>query len=843
MSRIRSQILSWMMILAVCSFGCSAQKPAPVSGTGTKTDEKNDADGKPPAASDKAAEKKASDSPKAASDASQTSKLTPTDSPTSKAAPAEQKTASNSKASTPTSKAPPTKKASTPKQTSFPEASYLADDVVALVVANPKQFMSSPVGKMVTQLGAEEQAMPALDILKQLNLKIGDIERATIVFDQAFVSGMARQAGLQTGANPAVEAAVARNNQVNNMKMIGLAFHNYHDVFNAFPRADGDGPGQKTGLSWRVHLLPFLDQAPLYTQFNLDEPWDSDTNKALIEAMPAIFKTADVDDAGKTSVHVFVGEQTPFNGDQGKKISAFTDGTSNTILAVVAGADTAEIWTKPGGLEVDMAAPKKALGNLKDDKVLALIADGSVRELPTDNETQLANLIQPNDGQIVQVDAAMAGAPGSSMPAPTLIASLAKEVDQAESANAFLHQATKDEHEGQSFYKNESQALWFPNARTVVVGSVDSVKQAIATQKSGKSGSAELVQRLNVGADLTFAMDLESQSALIQQVVEQAAQFNPMIGMVSNIKSVAVQLSASGNEGDPMVELVLTTVSPEMAPGLAALMSMGVAQGKMLATQLIQSPNSDIDASAIELAKSVVNSAAVKTTDDRIQFLVPTPAGFERLPETLKPVLEKAKEAAAATQRMNNLKQIGLAFHNFESTFRAFPGAGRMTKDQPIGLSWRVYLLPYLDQAPLYNQFHFDEAWDSDHNKALIPLMPALFKTPGVDDPTKTSIHVFTGEGAPFADDATPGLREFTDGTSNTLLVVQAGPDTAEVWTKPGGLDYDPKDPIKALGKLTEDMFLILIADGSVRRVSKDIDADTLRNLIQHQDGQGVAPF
>jgi len=712
---------------------------------------------------------------------------------------------------------------------------------VALVVANPKQFLSSPVGQMVKELGTDEQSLPALNMLKQMDLKIDDVERVTVVFDQAFVSSMAGQAGLEAGGKAAPNPAVARQRQLNNMKQIGLAFHNYHDVFNAFPRADGDGAGQNTGLSWRVHLLPFLDQAPLYNQFKMDEPWDSENNKALIESMPDIFKSPDVEENGKTSVHVFVGEQTPFNGDAGKRISAFTDGTSNTILAVAAGADTAEIWTKPGGLEVDMAAPKKALGNLKGDKVLALIADGSVRELPTDNETQLANLIQPNDGQIVQIE--MAGPAGPTMAGPMVIVTLAKDVDQDQASQALLHQVSNEEHEGQTFSKNDFQAIWFPNRRTIVTGSADSVKQAISSQKSGKSGSEDLVKQLSVGADLTLAVDLESQAALVQQVVEQLAAFNPMLGMLSNIKAVAVQLSASGNEGDPMVELAVTTVSPEMAPGLSAIMTMILNQGKMMTMQLAQAPGANLDKSVQEMAKAVANSASVKTTDDRIQFLIPTPAGFERLPELLKPIVLKQKEAAAALQHMNTLKQMGLAFHNFHDTFRSLPGAGRMIADRPVGLSWRVYLLPYLDQAQLYNQFHFDEAWDSDHNKTLIPQMPAIFKTPGVDDPTMTSFHVFTGEGAPFADDAAPGFAEFTDGLSNTLLVVQAGPDAAEVWTKPGGLDYDPKDPIKALGKLTEDMFLILMADGSVRRVAKDIDPETLRLLIQHRDGQIVPQF
>ena len=75
--------------------------------------------------------------------------------------------------------------------------------------------------------------------------------------------------------------------------------------------------GKKTGLSWRVYLLPFVDQAQLYNQFNMDEDWDSPHNKALIEQMPDVFKVEGVDKPGHTSVHVFTGDDTAMRTDDG----------------------------------------------------------------------------------------------------------------------------------------------------------------------------------------------------------------------------------------------------------------------------------------------------------------------------------------------------------------------------------------------------------------------------------------------------------------------------------------------------------------------------------------------
>ena len=143
----------------------------------------------------------------------------------------------------------------------------------------------------------------------------------------------------------------------NDLKQIGLAMHNFHEVNNSFPSNDR-GSTDAVGLSWRVHILPYLDAAPLYNEFHMDEPWDSEHNKALISRMP---KTYGASAEGKTSIHVFVGEGTPFGGKP-FSLSEVTDGTSNTILCVRAGEDTADIWTKPGGLTFDKADPPRRPG-------------------------------------------------------------------------------------------------------------------------------------------------------------------------------------------------------------------------------------------------------------------------------------------------------------------------------------------------------------------------------------------------------------------------------------------------------------------------------------------------
>ena len=113
------------------------------------------------------------------------------------------------------------------------------------------------------------------------------------------------------------------------------------------------------------------------------------------------------------------------------------------------------------------------------------------------------------------------------------------------------------------------------------------------------------------------------------------------------------------------------------------------------------------------------------------------PAFVENLPVLVQqmnlmfPAVGAAREAARRAQCTNNLKQIGLAMHNYVAAHNnAFPAPALPGKDGKPALSWRVALLPYLEQQSLYDRFHLDEPWDSPHNKALIKEMPAVFTCP-----------------------------------------------------------------------------------------------------------------
>jgi len=158
---------------------------------------------------------------------------------------------------------------------------------------------------------------------------------------------------------------------------------NYHDEHRRFPPAAVCGPDGKPLLSWRVLILPYVSQGNLFTQFHLDEPWDSPHNIQLLPRMPSTYEPykGEPSGTGMTYFRVFVGPGAAFEGTTGLKDADFKDGTSNTFLIVEAW-DPAP-WTKPEELPYDPNGPLPRLGGIaRDGSFRVGLADGSVQIIP-----------------------------------------------------------------------------------------------------------------------------------------------------------------------------------------------------------------------------------------------------------------------------------------------------------------------------------------------------------------------------------------------------------------------------------------------------------------------------
>jgi len=211
---------------------------------------------------------------------------------------------------------------------------------------------------------------------------------------------------LRSGLVPAAaasRAAAMRAQSVNNLKQIGLAFHRYHHVKGKLPASANLGPDGKTPHSWRVAILPFIEQNDLYNQYKLNEPWDSPSNLKLIEKMPAIYAHPQQGRGSSPSYYVISGPGAVFNGSTSLTFDKLTDGTTNTILAVEAARETP--WTKPEDIAFDPNGAPPKLGGLSANGFNTLFTDGSVRFIgETINPIVLKALMTANGGEVISND-------------------------------------------------------------------------------------------------------------------------------------------------------------------------------------------------------------------------------------------------------------------------------------------------------------------------------------------------------------------------------------------------------------------------------------------------------
>jgi hypothetical protein len=336
-------------------------------------------------------------------------------------------------------------------------------------------------------------------------------------------------------------------------------------------------------------------------------------------------------------------------------------------------------------------------------------------------------------------------------------------------------------------------------------------------------------------------------------------------------KSGAVQISPADN-------------MPRLAAGMRQQLTEGYYLGvvcrsfgaRLEGARLVRAQVTEVGEDQV-VQLQVANAAAEAIEAGEILMLV-RPSGastarMKQLPDVVPlvdgapPGVKTAAEAQHLARSFNNLKQMGLALHNFHDVHRHFPPAFVIGPDGKPWHSWRVLLLPYLDQAALYTRYRFDEPWDGPRNKPLLEEMPAVFSDPVYGENREFYTHyaavtgddmAFTAEGTDFdgrdvamALKEGRGMSQFTDGTSNTLLVGPVGPDRQIPWMKPEDILVDDKFP--DLGKKggfaapykseNRGAAPFLRCDGSVAALLESIDRNTFHALLTLDGGEPIGAY
>ncbi|PHS18464.1 MAG: hypothetical protein COA78_02235 [Blastopirellula sp.] len=185
-----------------------------------------------------------------------------------------------------------------------------------------------------------------------------------------------------------------------------------------------------------------------------------------------------------------------------------------------------------------------------------------------------------------------------------------------------------------------------------------------------------------------------------------------------------------------------------------------------------------------------------------------------------------AREAARRMQCTNNLKQIGLALHNYHDIHGSFPPPYLADADGTPMHSWRVLILPFIEEVARYKKYDFDEPWNGPNNIKLLDPMPDVYRCPSIHHDKQhencTCYLAVVGPDCIWSEEQTRTFADIVDGSSNTALLTEFG-ESETLWLEPSDMEYQAA--LNILGSNDPDVFKeihpngrnVLMGDGSVR--------------------------
>ncbi len=421
-------------------------------------------------------------------------------------------------------------------------------------------------------------------------------------------------------------------------------------------------------------------------------------------------------------------------------------------------------------------------------------------------------------------------------------------------------------------FQNETRVC-FPDDQTILLGSEDSLAEMLAASQETHDRSSEpyrqfLKQRLlnaDPKADARMILHVEPirkrlhQAAnrmmelqrLKSEVPEGAERLTEAIDLTRSL-----ELSLKRTDDEEIFGIDFVADDPQRVGKIKELLELYQnVVGESLQQQLIKNrpPNPTPVDLAIEAYRKRLQKAYLalpKTTRQgntlsvRIEVTGQTTPVFVAstlLAAAVQQVRAQAQRAVAA----NHLRMLLLAMLNHASNRNGLlPGDIRDPKTgQPL-LSWRVRVLPYLEEQALYDRFKLDEPWDSEHNKTLLRRMPSAFRSPTSKldpDSPLTSMLRPTGKGLINDPQRKPAhLDKIPDGSRHTVLLVEASDEVAVPWTKPADLPIDPKNPKRGLGGMHVGGFFVGFANVRLSFLQDDIEAEVLYRLFTAAGGEEI---
>ncbi len=391
------------------------------------------------------------------------------------------------------------------------------------------------------------------------------------------------------------------------------------------------------------------------------------------------------------------------------------------------------------------------------------------------------------------------------------------------------------------------------DAQTVIVASTTMFESMLAS-KQGRGPIADLITKHPLGEHDQWIVAIEPVRPLLMAQIEREADKLPaelqgLTRVPELLEAIVYQSSTTGKSVSMRLQFVCEDASA--AEKLSEIVERSIEFGRVMAigeiTGNFQGEGRVPEAQRAYFTRVINHFAGLiqpEQENDSLVLDADVPISMAHtgvLVGLLLPAVQAAREAARRMQASNNLKQIALAIHNYHSAYKKMPPTAITDDNGKRLLSWRVAILPFIEQQALYEQFHLDEPWDSEHNLKLAEQMPMIYTDPSLPlPPGMTVFQAAVGEGMVMEHDRDNRFRDITDGTANTIMVVEADASQAVQWTAPDDLDIDLQQPIDQMGHIHPGGFHVVFADGAVRFVTHSVDLDVFRALLTRDGGEDV---
>lgn len=453
----------------------------------------------------------------------------------------------------------------------------------------------------------------------------------------------------------------------------------------------------------------------------------------------------------------------------------------------------------------------------------------------------------------------MVGMPGPNGPLGGLVVKMSKDVEIDKLREALGADADPMKVDGLDAFLLQDPPgalLHQADARTIVVSLGDWLEPVVTAEDS--SGQlATLSANLPRPKGVTLLAAIKPIRPMVTGIVmQQAQQLPPPLQPLGQLPELVDALLVNMNPSDGGIGMRMTMLCADEAgateaekillDAIAFGKEVGVAQAKQAVDTAGQSEAvREATLQYIDRMAAKIGTMLTPTRSGRrVTLAIQGDTGIATtgvMVGLLLPAVQAAREAARRMNAGNNLKQIGLAIHNYHAAYNRLPPTAIVDEDGKPLLSWRVALLPFLEQQALYEQFHLDEPWDSPHNKPLSLALPAVYVDPSAPlEPGYTVFSATVGDDFMFKPSDGNAFKNITDGLSNTIMVLEAGRDQAVIWSKPEDIEIDMNDPLDGMGNVHQGGFHVLMADGAVKFIANSIDPEVFKAMLTSAGGEAI---